>query len=101
VPCVFVYESQFVTEKNLTFVSLSNIFTKIICRVAIHIVSLHLLDHIFWGKMYIIIPQAYGGNIHQLKYSSRKVAYLCFKALIVTNEYPVEHNSKRGMVVIL
>jgi hypothetical protein len=37
-------------RKNLTFFSLSNIFTKSIYRVAIHIVSLHLLDQILGGE---------------------------------------------------
>jgi hypothetical protein len=95
VPHVFVCDSQFVTQKNLTFFSISNIFTKSIYRVAIHIFFLHLLDQISGGKMCIIIPQSYGGYIHQLKYFSREVAHLWFMALIV------EHNSKRAMAVIL
>jgi len=89
------------SQKKLHFLSQSNIFTKSIYKVAIHIVSLHLLDQILGRKMYILIPQSYGGSIHQLKYSSRKLALLWFKALIVTSEYPVEHNSKRKVVVIL
>ena len=89
------------SQKKLHFLSQSNIFTKSIYKVAIHIVSLHLLDQILGRKMYILIPQSYGGSIHQLKYSSRKLALLWFKALIVTSEYPVEHNSKRKVVVML
>ena len=52
-------------------------------------------------KNYIATSQLYGGYIHQLKYSSRKVAHLWFKALIVTSKYPVEYNYKGGIVVIV
>jgi hypothetical protein len=43
-------------RKKLHFLSLSNIYTKRIYRIAIHIVSLHLLDQFFF--------LGGGGNVH-------------------------------------
>ena len=68
------------SQKNLEFFTLSNIFTKSINRVAINTVSLHLLDQIL-GKKYIKIPHPYGGYIHQQQIFQQKSCPLMIQAL--------------------
>jgi hypothetical protein len=74
-----VCDAEFVTERNLTFFSQKH-FTKQINKVAIHIISLHLLDQIFEEK-YINIPHSYGGFIHLLQIFKQKICPLVIQAL--------------------
>jgi len=49
------------------------------------------------GKKYIKIPHPYGGYIHKQQIFHQESCPL----MIVASVFPVEHNSKRGMAVIL